>query len=109
MTAFDHDKSHIIHYKKKVILKTNFKDPSLVFPISVKSYKVPAVEMKRMHLELRPNPTGEIDFSTLTGNEILLAMMDAENFSDKEMLNCLRYFTSMDEAKKIDWTDHEIF
>ena len=71
--------------KYRKIKKVDFRAKDISFPLKVKFAYRTRLHNKPFHLMPRPDITGKIKFASLTGNGILLAMLDAPNFSTEEL------------------------
>lgn len=97
-------------YQKRTILKRfDYKDKTITFPVTIPLKRINSYAPSRLYLEERPDPKGYIKFANLSGNEILLAMLDAEHFSNHELSDCLDWFSKQNLLKEHNWNDHEIF
>lgn len=49
-----------------------------------------------------------MDFKGLTGNEIILALMDGENLNQVELVRGIVALSNVDKALEINWNGHEV-
>lgn len=92
----------------KKMVPFDWKQKELVFPVSIR------LRMKHIYAPKKnvmgPPPVEDyLNFKIMTGNEILLNLMNVEHFRNNELVEGLKYLSWVKGADAVDWNAHEVF
>lgn len=95
-------------YSGYQLKKFDYMSEDLEFPIKVPIVRKAMFKVKRSNFQKNTPTDPNFRFDGMTGNEILLALMDCKYMNQTELVRGIVALSNIDDALKIDWNDHEI-
>ena len=88
--------------------KFDFGQENLQFPIHLPIARRRFFRVKRTHLQKNTRTEKNMSFAGMTGNQILLTLMDFQYLTQVELVEGFKALSNISQSSKIDWNEHEV-